>query len=463
MRREESRKSLRQWFARILDLVVPERQIVLRTEGRVSYVRLGRRVQLSIISCLFALGAWATFTSVSFFVHEYLVSVKEARHAEIVAANDLRFKRMMADKNVQIATAHRLYGSLLDEMKEYDRVYTEFTDEILDNQKTILGLFDKNSTLQSNLETVKNRLNITEDKRIKVVAERARLMRKLARTETELSAVTNRNFALSENLGSVEMDLQTAMAERDHALNEGKRMDAMIERLETRLVALQESEQEAVQRVAERTGSSISNVEKVIKMTGLRIEDLLASNAKAAASGQGGPFVAASPDGLPADDIKADLANLGSQLERWDALRDIMERMPLATPLRYYYITSRFGKRRDPINRKWAMHYGIDMGSTFKRATAYATAPGVVTQVGWKGRYGKMVEVDHGGGLKTRYGHLHKTLVKKGQKVKFNDKVGQIGNTGRSTGPHLHYEIVYKKKSIDPTKFIKAGRHVFQE
>ena len=288
-------------------------------------------------------------------------------------------------------------------------------------------------------------------------------MRKLARTETELSAVTNRNFALSENLGSVEMDLQTAMAERDHALNEGKRMDAMIERLETRLVALQESEQEAVQRVAERTGSSISNVEKVIKMTGLRIEDLLASNAKAAASGQGGPFVAASPDGLPADDIKADLANLGSQLERWDALRDIMERMPLATPLRYYYITSRFGKRRDPINRKWAMHYGIDMGSTFKRATAYATAPGVVTQVGWKGRYGKMVEVDHGGGLKTRYGHLHKTLVKKGQKVKFNDKVGQIGNTGRSTGPHLHYEIVYKKKSIDPTKFIKAGRHVFQE
>ena len=86
-----------------------------------------------------------------------------------------------------------------------------------------------------------------------------------------------------------------------------------------------------------------------------------------------------------------------------------------------------------------------------------------MTFAGWKGRYGNFVEIDHGSGIKTRYGHLHKVFVKKGQKVEFFDKIALLGNTGRSTGPHLHYEVLFKGKHLDPAKFIKAGRHVFQE
>ena len=90
------------------------------------------------------------------------------------------------------------------------------------------------------------------------------------------------------------------------------------------------------------------------------------------------------------------------------------------------------------------------------------TAPGVVTFSGWKGNYGRLVEVDHGAGIKTRYGHLAKSLVKKGQKVGFRDKIGLVGNSGRSTGAHLHYEVLFKNRPRNPTHFIKAGKYVFQ-
>ena len=143
-------------------------------------------------------------------------------------------------------------------------------------------------------------------------------------------------------------------------------------------------------------------------------------------------------------------------------VRDVVRRLPLTVPIDYFQRTSRYGKRRDPINGKWAMHYGIDLGGIFK-SSVYATAPGVVSYVGWKGKFGRLVEVNHGAGIKTRYGHLHKILVKKGQKIGFREKIGLLGSTGRSTGAHLHYEILSGGRPRDPMKFIKAGRYVFQE
>jgi murein DD-endopeptidase MepM/ murein hydrolase activator NlpD len=91
-----------------------------------------------------------------------------------------------------------------------------------------------------------------------------------------------------------------------------------------------------------------------------------------------------------------------------------------------------------------------------------ATSPGVVTYVGWKGPSGRMVEIDHGLGLRTRYGHLHKILVKRGQKVDFRKKIGLMGTSGRSTGSHVHYEVLFDRKPVDPMKFMKAGKYVFK-
>ena len=97
------------------------------------------------------------------------------------------------------------------------------------------------------------------------------------------------------------------------------------------------------------------------------------------------------------------------------------------------------------------------------RQSIYAPAPGTVRVAGWRAKYGRFIEIDHGSGVRTRYGHLHKILVKRGQQVAFRDKIGLLGNSGRSTGPHLHYETVFNGKAVDPMKFLKAGRYVFQE
>jgi murein DD-endopeptidase MepM/ murein hydrolase activator NlpD len=89
-------------------------------------------------------------------------------------------------------------------------------------------------------------------------------------------------------------------------------------------------------------------------------------------------------------------------------------------------------------------------------------ASGVVTRVGYWGSYGLMVEIDHGFGITTRYGHLAKATVKKGQMVEFRQDVGTMGRSGRTTGPHLHYEVLFDGDPLDPANFLKAGRNVFK-
>jgi murein DD-endopeptidase MepM/ murein hydrolase activator NlpD len=119
-------------------------------------------------------------------------------------------------------------------------------------------------------------------------------------------------------------------------------------------------------------------------------------------------------------------------------------------------MSSPFGMRMDPFLRGPAIHTGIDLrGDTGD--PAHVTASGTVTTASWQGGYGNMVEVDHHNGVSTRYGHLSKILVKVGQHVNMGDVVGLIGSTGRSTGPHLHYETRINDTAVDPQKFLRAG------
>ena len=109
---------------------------------------------------------------------------------------------------------------------------------------------------------------------------------------------------------------------------------------------------------------------------------------------------------------------------------------------------------------------GVEIGTYCGRSTVYlgaaakATAPGKVVKAGWNGGYGRMVEIDHGNGYSTRYAHLSKIRVKVGQELATGDTVGDVGSSGRSTGPHLHYEIRRDGDAIDPVRFLKAGRKV---
>ncbi|MDO8877989.1 MAG: M23 family metallopeptidase [Pseudolabrys sp.] len=119
-------------------------------------------------------------------------------------------------------------------------------------------------------------------------------------------------------------------------------------------------------------------------------------------------------------------------------------------------MSSPFGSRMDPFLRGPAIHSGIDLrGDTGDPVRA--TATGEVVTASWQGGYGNMVEIDHGNGLSTRFGHMSKIEVKVGQRVAIGQTIGRIGSTGRSTGPHLHYETRINDKPVDPQKFLRAG------
>jgi murein DD-endopeptidase MepM/ murein hydrolase activator NlpD len=176
-------------------------------------------------------------------------------------------------------------------------------------------------------------------------------------------------------------------------------------------------------------------------------------------AGVGGPLVAANlrPDAGHFERNIHRISIARVQLERLvRSLAAVPVREPVLPPLE---LSSGFGVRMDPFIRAPAMHTGLDFrGNTGDPVRA--AADGTVTIAGWYGSYGKMVEIDHGNGFTTRYGHMSAVGVNVGQRVKAGQFVGKIGTTGRSTGPHLHYETRYDGDAVDPQKFLRAGRRL---
>ncbi|MCL5669110.1 MAG: M23 family metallopeptidase [Gammaproteobacteria bacterium] len=269
---------------------------------------------------------------------------------------------------------------------------------------------------------------------------------------SESSSLKTQNEGLTHQVGQLQSYLQDSLS---------------------RLAETKASHEELVARVQEHTGSDLQRMGRAVALTGLKLDQLLPTLGKPDNNkGMGGPMVAPQETdqnrapytglgSLPAMP-QADMKNLDKQLSAWSQLRSVLNRLPLAAPVGTGRVSSGFGARSDPFTHGSAVHYGLDI-SAAKGTPIYATAPGVVTFAGLNGPYGNMVEIDHGLGIKTRHGHLSKILVKAGDKVSYRDKIALMGSTGRSTGPHLHYEVVFHGVPQNPAKFLKAGKYVLEE
>jgi murein DD-endopeptidase MepM/ murein hydrolase activator NlpD len=171
--------------------------------------------------------------------------------------------------------------------------------------------------------------------------------------------------------------------------------------------------------------------------------------------GTGGPFVAALPP-FNATTFDRQLYSIKIARAEIDQLTHSLVAIPVHKPVAGDEIMSGFGVRIDPFLSRPAMHTGLDFRAEVGDPVQ-VTANGTVTAAGWSGGYGKMVEVDHGNGFATRYGHLSEIDVKVGQQVKLGQSLGKVGTTGRSTGPHLHYETRIDGEAVDPQRFLSAG------
>jgi murein DD-endopeptidase MepM/ murein hydrolase activator NlpD len=133
--------------------------------------------------------------------------------------------------------------------------------------------------------------------------------------------------------------------------------------------------------------------------------------------------------------------------------------IPSIQPLANFAFTSAFGVRADPFRGTAAMHAGIDLSAPYG-TPIYATADGMVERAEWFGGYGNMVEIDHGKGIATRYGHMSRIAAHNGTHVKRGDLIGYVGSTGRSTGNHLHYEVRIDGHAVNPIPFLQSANYV---
>jgi len=199
-------------------------------------------------------------------------------------------------------------------------------------------------------------------------------------------------------------------------------------------------------RLAQLSHQAVAEAKRLLASTGLNVDRLFPQLGQDRGA-RGGPFVAPPKSSQPEDEILAKL----------EELRSLMRSLPLSVPLDYYQLESRFGPRHDPFNRRLAFHTGIDLSAPYM-SPVRATAAGTVTFAGYRSDYGKVVEIDHGNGIATVYGHLHRAIVSVGQRVAERELIGLLGSSGRSSGPHVHYEILVNNEPQDPEKFIGLAR-----
>ncbi|WP_180226375.1 M23 family metallopeptidase [Rhizobium rhizogenes] len=219
-------------------------------------------------------------------------------------------------------------------------------------------------------------------------------------------------------------------------------------------LSLKHIEQDQLTRIRNLTADAsgtTNEIQAIMHNVGVKVPDEVASK-EDEDGGVGGPYVA--PENV--DQFEQSMADLDTALTRLETVRGTAESLPFRNPAPGKLITSPFGNRKDPFFSTLALHTGTDFhfspGERIK-----ATAPGKIVSAGWTGGYGNMVEIDHGDGISTRYGHMEQVLVRVGDKVGTGDVVGLAGSTGRSTGTHLHYEVRENGHPIDPMYFINAG------
>ncbi|MVA35979.1 M23 family metallopeptidase [Agrobacterium vitis] len=225
------------------------------------------------------------------------------------------------------------------------------------------------------------------------------------------------------------------------------RADRVFRNVTLSLKSIEQQQKSSIHALTAEASDKASTIEQVLTDNGIQID-----KPDAGKDGMGGPLV----DADPKLGIDTSLDGLDSALNRLDSARETAKDMPFSNPAATHEITSPFGNRPDPLLGRLAMHTGIDFRATNGSPVKSAGAGTVIT-AGPTGGYGNMVEIDHGQGLSTRYGHMSKILVRPGEKIEVGQLIGLSGSTGRSTGPHLHYEIRKNGNPINPMSFLASG------
>jgi murein DD-endopeptidase MepM/ murein hydrolase activator NlpD len=407
----------------------------MRRDGTVSHVRVSRSFQIVFFFLLLGGVGWFSHVTTVFLGFDTILDRKNKEIARISNDNSVLSLRVAAMRND----------------------ITDVSGTLKRSHHHLVGLLAQNDRLRSEIKGINDGLRGSEAKRAEQLQRQSALAQQIAALEQSLSQAEQGSSDLRGVLDQTKSKLSAVILERSEVAAQRENLKKRLRDTEERIALLRDSHQTALFKVTRRTVSDIKRIESIIAKTGLNVNDML-RRVNPEPHGIGGPFIPSAGLGSILDEGQT---ALDRHLTHWEDLQTLMKRVPLTAPVHHYRVGSTFGRRRDPMNKRWAMHKGADFSAP-SRTAIYAPADGKVVFRGWKGRYGRFIEIDHGYGIRTRYGHMRQLYVRRGQTVKLGQKIGQVGTSGRSTGPHLHYEIVIKGRHVDPMKFIEAGKDVFK-
>ena len=430
----------------------PHRQFYLRSRGSVQFFEFTSTFQITVVGATLVLLCWVAYASVVAIFKEQIITAKDERYADMQTAYATRVTQMQ-----------RTYDELSSLLVLAEERFQNATRSLEAKRGQLTALLMQKQTMDKQLRDVRRQAAVMENYRGRADQFASNAGANVLMTLPDAAESSARQGRIQTNAtDSTIAKIQTAIRRSGSELRQNIVMQR-IARLEGRLNGIQKQQLALLGELRQTGNNEMEKYQRVLAMTGLDVDQ--AAN-QIGARGRGGPFLSLgatrASEGL-GDEFEKLFSDVARTYDRLDSFATAVSRIPLVTPIAQglYHTSSSFGYRADPLTGRLAFHSGADLAGTYG-TPVLCTAPGRVVASERRGGYGLMVEIDHGRGIRTRYGHLQSTLVKVGDAVQFRDKIATMGSSGRSTGPHVHYEIWFNDKVRDPTKFFDAGQSVFR-
>ncbi|TNC71380.1 M23 family metallopeptidase [Rubellimicrobium roseum] len=421
-----------------LERQFPERRLFLKSDEGTRYVRLTPETQLLAWTGAGATVAW-TVVATSILLMDTIGAgnYRDQAQRDRTIYED-RLNALSAERDQRAAEASAAQERFAAALQQISAMQSE----LLDSEEARLEL-------ETGLEVVHATLRRTMEDRDAAQTELAALL-----DEEDLPGIDPAELA--RTIDFVTQALADTAAERDNLFGEAQEATRLAGDLDLEMRLNEERNDEIFQQLEDALQISVEPLDNMFRAAGLDPDELI-EGVREGYAGQGGPLtpIQMSTMGDAAHDDGTLRANqILDQLDRINLYRIATQRVPLTVPVvDSFRWTSGFGPR-------WGrMHEGVDLAGPIG-TPVLTTADGVVTFAGWASGYGRLIKIQHDFGIETRYGHLNAIRVEVGQRVSRGDRIGDMGNSGRSTGPHLHYEIREDGAPINPMIYIGAGNDV---
>jgi len=437
-----------------------ERQIYLRSHGQVQFISLSPFTQAVFLGIAVASFGWVAFSSVNVVFKQQIITSKDQRYVKMQGAYEERLAQLQSS-----------YDELNGQLVISQERFLATTRDLEDKHRQLASLMGQRRAASSELDQMRDRYAATSRPAQDRTAGNTVLMSvdqesegvNIAQTTTRPQHRDASATYVIDGGESGGLDV-ASLAGVGLVSNAGQ--IGTVSLIDTKLTNLDHAQQSLINTIDETTDRRIRELTSIIDMTNVAdVGTLVKENGGTEEEGEGGPLLGlAEGEALAGagneNAFRKQLSRVSNNIGALTELENTIAKMPLAEPVNSYHESSGFGPRRDPFTGRMAFHAGEDMATAWG-TPVFATTTGTVSYAGNRGAYGNMIEIDVGNGFKTRYGHLSKINVKVGQKIAFRDIIGRVGSTGRSSGPHLHYEVWFDGIVRDPTKFVEAGHYVF--